>query len=240
MVKLIGMKNLFKNPKTRLKNLLLVILPFIVLAFIFGFITYRSLANISTNTSGTAYKDSIDSMDYHLRDNATDLQEDLFKELQNAVKDGTDKANIAFLVCKNFVADFYTWTNKEATYDIGGMYYVYSPQRSSLYNKARNKYYKYLTYYIDTYGQDNLLEVTGFDDANCSVETEPATYTIDGNTYEAYHVKLTWIYKNTETFSNIATPEMDGQALGFVTWNYFTVIVNEEGRFEIVQAYGEV
>lgn len=234
------MKNLFKNPKTRLRNLLLVILPFVILACVFGFISYKALADVSSNTSGTAYKDSIDSMDYHLRDNATDLQEDLFKDLQDAVNDGTDKANIAFLVCKNFVADFYTWTNKVATYDIGGMYYVYSPQRANIYTQARNQYYKYLSYYIDEYGSDNLLEVTGFVDDECTVDQTPSTYEIDGKTYESYAVTLVWEYKNTETFNNISTPTMDGTKTGFVTKCYFNVIVNEEGRFEIVQAFGDI
>lgn len=138
------------------------------------------------------------------------------------------------------MADFYTWTNKSGTYDIGGMYYVFSPQKTSLFSKARDKYYKYLTYYIETFGSENLLEVDGFVDENCSVNNESFTYELNGESYKAYSVKLEWTYKNEDTFSELSTPTMDGEALGFAKWNYFTVIINEDGRYEIVQAWGEV
>lgn len=234
------LSDLFNNPKTRLRNLLLVLLPFFILIGIFVSISISSLSKVSESTSGTVYKDSIDSMDYHLRSNATDLQEELFKELTDAVNDGTDKANIAFLVCKNFVADYYTWTNKEATYDIGGMYYVYSPQRVTIYQESRDKFYKYLSYYIDTYGSENLLEVKGFVEGDKTyVDTTPSTYEINGKTYESYFVELEWEYDNLDTFKDIATPSMDDHEMGFATVNYFTVIINEEGRFEIVQAWGD-
>lgn len=237
-----SMKNLFKNPKTRLRNLLLVILPFVILAIVCGsisFTTVKGLVNNASGTNTTVYKDSIDSMDYHLRDNATNLQEDLFKDLQDAVKDGTDNANIALLVCKNYVADFYTWTNKVATYDVGGMYYVYSPQRTTIYQQSRNTYYKYLTYYIDTFGQNNLLEVESFNDDECSVSSS-GTYDIGKKSYESYFVTIDWNYKNLETFNGISKPTIDGEDSGFVSRLYFTVIINEEGRFEIVEAYGDI
>lgn len=236
------MKNLFKNPKTRTRNLLLVIAPFLVVMIICGVISFKSLKSMASNTSGTtvSYKDSIDSMDYHLRNNATDLQEELFHDLQDAINDGTDKANIAYLVAKNYVADFYTWTNKDGTYDIGGMYYVYSPQKTSIYAKARNTYYKYLTYYIETFGSENLLEVTGFNDEESYVNTTATTYELDGVTYEAYDVFLEWTYKNESTFNGISY-YMDGTTLdGFEKRVYFTVIINDEGRYEIARAYGEI
>lgn len=233
------MKNLFKNPKTRTRNLLLLIAPFLIVMIVCGFISFKSIKSMTSNTSGTAvvYKDSIDEMDYHLRSNATDLQEDLFHELQDAITDGTDNGKIALLVCENFVADFYTWTNKDGTYDIGGMYYVYSPQKSNIYNNARNNYYKYLNYYIDTYGSDNLLEVESIDEEKVSV-SEKLSYEFEGKTYESYYCEVGWNYKNLETFSDISTPTMDGESVGFVNFERFQVIVNDDGRFEIVQAYG--
>lgn len=236
------LKDLFKNPKTRLRNLLLVIAPFAVLAIALGAMSYNSVKSLAANTSGTstvAYKDSIDSMDYHLRDNATNLQDELFKQLSDAVDDGTDNALIAKLVCENFVADFYTWTNKVATYDVGGMYYVYSPQRTTIYQQSRNTFYKYVTWYIDNYGQENLIEVESFNDDECSVSSA-GTYELNGNTYESYFVTLHWNYKNLDTFKNIPTPSIQDDEMGFATVNYFTVIINEEGRFEIVEAYGNV
>ena len=237
------MKKLFKNPKTRTRNLILVILPFVIVAIVCCFMTFKSIKSMSDNASGTsteAYKDSIDSMDYHLRSNATKLQTELFKDLTKAVESG-DKAEIAKLVAENYVADFYTWTNKDGTYDIGGMYYVYSPQKTTIYAQARNSYYKYLTYYINTYGSDKLLEVESIDAA---VDSEIRTYEFEGKTYSAYFVTCTWTYKNEDTFKDIYlkgyADSVEEENRKFVTKEYFLIIENEDGRFEIVQAYGDI
>ena len=238
------MKKLFKNPKTRTRNLILVILPFVILAGICGFIAFKSVKSMSDNASGTsteAYKDSIDSMDYHLRSNATKYQTELFKELTKAVENGTDKFEIAKLVAENYVADFYTWSNKEGTYDVGGMYYVYSPQKTTIYAQARNTYYKYLTYYINTYGSDKLLEVESIE---AEINSDVGSYEFDGKTYDSYFVTCTWTYKNEDTFKDIYLKGYDGSskemsASEFTKKEYFLIIENEDGRFEIVQAYGD-
>ncbi len=238
------MKKLFKNPKTRTRNLILVLLPFVILAGICGFIAFKSVKSMSDNASGTsteAYKDSIDSMDYHLRSNATKLQTELFKDLSKAVESG-DEFEIAKLVAENYVADFYTWTNKNGTYDVGGMYYVYSPQKTTIYAQARNTYYKYLTYYINTFGSEKLLEVD-------SIETETAdevgSYEFDGNKYNSYFVTCTWTYKNEDTFKDIYLKSYNEysqeiSASEFTKSEIFLIIENEDGRFEIVQAYGDI
>ena len=237
------MKKLFKNPKTRTRNLILVILPFVIVAGVCGFMTFKSIKSMSDNASGTsteAYKDSIDSMDYHLRSNATKLQTELFNDLSKAVE-GEDKEEIAKLVAENYVADFYTWTNKDGTYDIGGMYYVYSPQKTNIYAQARNTYYRYLTYYINTYGSDKLLEVESVD---AQIGSESRTYEIEGKTYTAYFVTCTWTYKNEDTFKDLdlkGYPDsVEEEYRKFVTKEYFLIIENEDGRFEIVQAYGDI
>ncbi len=228
------MKKLFKNPKTRKRNLILAILPFVILASICGFIAFKSVSSISGNAQGNSkdsYKDSIDSMDYHLRSNATKYQTELFKDLTKAVEDGSDKYEIAKLVAENYVADFYTWSNKDGTYDVGGMYYVYSPQKTTIYTQARNTYYKYVTYYINEFGANNLLEV---ENITSTLGDKVGTYEFEGKKYDSYFVTCEWTYKNEATFSNVST-KIDG---GFVKKEYFTII-EKDGRFEIVQAYGD-
>lgn len=237
------MKKLFKNPKTRKRNLILAILPFVIIASICGFIAFKSINSMSGNAQGTSkesYKDSIDSMDYHLRSNATKYQTELFRELTKAVEDGTDKYEIARLVAENFIADFYTWTNKDGTYDVGGMYYVYSPQKTVIYTQARNTYYKYLTYYINEFGAKNLLEVE-----NISTYIDPKVYSFEfeGKTYDSYFVTCEWTYKNEDTFKNIQLKSYDSSN-NVVSDNEFIksenfAIIERNGRFEIVQAYGD-
>lgn len=228
------MKNLFKNPKTRKRNLILAILPFVILASICGFIAFKSVSSISGNAQGNSkdsYKDSIDSMDYHLRSNATKYQTELFKDLTKAVEDGSDKYEIAKLVAENYVADFYTWSNKDGTYDVGGMYYVYSPQKTAIYTQARNTYYKYVTYYINQFGAKNLLEV---ENITSTLGDKEGSYEFEGKKYDSYFVTCEWTYKNEDTFKDINMKSGDG----FVKKEYFTII-EKDGRFEIVQAYGD-
>lgn len=220
---------LFRNKKTRYRNLILVLLPFIIIAGVCTFFTIKSASSIIGGMSGQTDNDRnvIKSMDYHLRKDATDLQIELFDELAEAIKDGTDKRKISGLIAENFVADFYTWTNKEGSYDIGGMYYVYTHSKINIYKQARNQYYKYVTYYKNKYGSDKLLEVESI---SAEVGDEVLYYERDGRKYEYYFVTCEWKYK-------------DGSALDaskFVTKEHFSVIFNtENNRYEIVQAYGD-
>lgn len=228
------MKKLFKNPKTRKRNLILAILPFVIVAGICGFIAFKSVSSISGNAQGTSkdsYKDSIDSMDYHLRSNATKYQTELFRDLTKAVDNGSDKYEIARLVAENYVADFYTWSNKDGTYDVGGIYYVYSPQKTTIYTQARNTYYKYVSYYINQFGAKNLLEV---ENITSTLGDKVGTYEFEGKKYDSYFVTCEWTYKNEDTFKDISMKSGDG----FAKKGYFTII-EKDGRFEIVQAYGD-
>lgn len=221
------LNKLFKDKKTRYRNLVIVLLPFIILMFVFGFTAYKSVSGIiGKGGEKVTFSNSIDSMDYHLRANATKLQKDLFSELSDTVKAG-DKEKIAELVVKNYVADFYTWTNKNGIYDVGGMYYVYSPSKTNILVQARDTFYKYMSYYANEYGQENLLEVT-------SVEAEGGLadekYEYEGKKYDKYYFVCNWTYSQNDKFDTS----------DFVTKNYITVIENEDGRFEIVEAYGDI
>ncbi|MBR2801443.1 MAG: hypothetical protein IKE21_02460 [Erysipelotrichaceae bacterium] len=227
------MKKLFANKKGRYRNLILLILPFVILVCILGFVAFRGLKDMMgtiTNdpAANQSYSDII-SMDYHLRGNATDLQKDLFKELQEkADAEGEEKDDVATAtaVAKNFVADFYTWTNKSGQSDIGGMYYVYSPSRINIYSQARDGFYHYLSHYINEYGRENLLEVDTIE-ANGSQLSDADRYAVDDVSYDTYYVTVRWTYKPSAKFDTSK----------FRTEENFTIIKNSEGRFEIVQAY---
>lgn len=220
------MNKLFRDKKTRYRNIVLVILPFILLIGVFGYLSADSMMSLIGGISGSnAAISSIDSMDYHLIKGATDLQKDLFKELDKAVEDGDD-LEIAKLVAENYVADFYTWTNKAGQYDVGGMYYVYSPQKNNIYNKARNQFYKYVSTYIEEYGQDNILEVASVEATGTKEDNQ---LEIDGNLYDSYYITCNWTYVDNKDFTERE----------YKTEEHFNVIKNNDGRFEIVRAYGD-
>ncbi len=222
---------LFKSKKNRYLNLLLVILPFLVLIGVFGYKTVDSVKNLVPGEKGsTVRKDTedIEEYDYHLRHNATALQKDLFKELDGLLaQDPQDDLAIAESVAKNYVADFYTWTNKEGQYDVGGMYYVFSDSRYNIYMQARDTYYHYLSTFINEYGAENLLEVTSVNvESSSSGENFQDVF---GRSYPAWYVRVSFDYADHPKFP----------------FNYFFKVVNilvvkrDNGRFEIAQAYGD-
>ena len=225
---------LFENKKKRYLMMLAFMAPFIIAIGVFGFIAFKEAKTLIKLNETVAVSDDyqIPSKEYVLRDNATDLQKELFAELKGLYEGTTEgtSTDIAVSVCKNYVADFYTWSNKYGQYDVGGTYYVFEPQRKNIYLQARDSFYKYLNEYINKYGAENLLEVetvtaTGSKSFEEYISMNPDD-AVQTSHEEAYDVKVNWTYKANEVF----TPSR------YVTSMEFKVI-NNEGRFEIVEAH---
>ena len=242
---------LFSDKKKRYLFLFLITLPFLIAIGIFGYIAYRdvtSLLNLATNTTEIKDDSIIESKNYVLRPNATDLQKEYFLELKTAIEvDNADEEVIAGLICKNYVADFYTWTNKQGQYDVGGLCYVFDGKsettdyKNSIYTKARDEFYKYLTNYISEYGVEELLEVSEVNVVKSKKtdykyvineiigvdKTEDGSYynVYGDKEYDCYDVTCNWLYKDSEKYST----------KNFVTKMNFLVI-DKDGRFEIVEA----
>ena len=229
--------HLFKDKKKRYLYLILIILPFLIAIGVAGFFGYKNvkaLLNTGNDVTEVANEYKIENPEYILRDNATQLQLDLFAELKSyyegTAEEFTD-ADIATAVCKNFVADFYTWSNKVGQYDVGGMYYVFEPQRKNIYTQARDTFYNRLSDYISEYGVENLIEVesivsaTGTKSSEEYISMEPETE-VQESWDEVYNVKVSWTYKANDKFS----PSKYATSMSFV-------VINNAGRFEIVEAH---
>lgn len=226
-------------------------LPFLVVIGIFGYRVYKeamTLINLTTGTTEVKEENKIDNVSYILRENATDYQKELFIEMKDAFESGVaDNKTLSELICKNFVADFYTWTNKQGQFDVGGMYYVYDGEyedgthaKQNIYQNARQNFYKYLSNYIKEYGAKDLLEVENIEVVSSNKtddfvinEHVKNVQGEDGNwydyredhPYEAYAVTLSWNYKQTAKFDT--TP--------FTTKCNF-IVINSDGNFCIVAA----
>ncbi|MPM78769.1 hypothetical protein SDC9_125781 [bioreactor metagenome] len=137
------------------------------------------------------------------------------------------------MVVKSYIADFFTWSNKDGSYDIGGLDYVYGPQHLSIQAQARSYYYNDLDLLIEKYGSDNLPTVKNITITSSnhtkdlyyyetSVYDEDSGEYVDGElTYDAYHVIATWEYETGDyDTSNLPT---EGQFM----------VVNRDGRLEI-------
>lgn len=221
-------RGLFTNEKTRIRNLILIIAPFcvlLVLFIIFAVISSSNLVNSLSQGSSSNYSNEIEGMNIYLRKNATDLQKDLFKQLQNAYKEGNDE-EAAKLTAESFIADFYTWTNKYGSYDVGGIYYCADRYNTELY--GRDTFYKYLSYYIDKYGAENLLEVISVEAEGGLMPDTKYTIVSTGESYDQYYFEVNWEYANHPGFS----------ANEYCTMQAIVVVKSNTGRFEIVEAYG--
>lgn len=247
--------SVFENKKLRylfvfgVTGLLLVIVGFLGFSI---FDDVKNIINMATGNVETKDEHIIESMNYILRIDPTDIQAEYFSELKTAIEEeNADDETIAGLVVKNYVTDFYTWANKRGQYDVGGMYYVYTPQKKTIYIQARDGFYKNINHYMNEYGVKNLMEVEQV--TIDSISKSPIDYVINetiekiettkdeetGETvtdsvfedvtkeYDAYLVTCSWNYKTKED-STFNTSKLTNKM------NY--LVIKNGNRFEIVEA----
>lgn len=218
----LNLKELLKDRKKRFKTMFIVFIPFLLLIVFFGFRTYKEATNVlllvkGNETVGTVSNDYlITTNGIVLRDSATSYQKEIFKELKESYEkenELTSEDKVA-LTAKNFIADFYTLSNKNGQYDVGGIYYINVEGKENAYTKARDTFYKYVNEYQKEYGKDNLPCV---ENVECSVkklsEKYPITTIIETyidhyntektevvNEYELYEADCSWVYVTNDQF----------------------------------------
>lgn len=190
----------------------------------FGFSIFLDAKNM---VPGQSVSEEKKNEYYAIRSNATAYQKELYEKLTNQLNDGYDfqdedaKVSIAKTIVQSFVADFYTWTNKAGNYDVGGLEYIYSSNLKNFNKAARDRFYNQLSSDIDQYGQENLLEVT---EVSVNGSYAPEKFIRNDQTMETFYIEASWNYKTTTGFDTSK----------YQTKGYFTVIINESGRYEIV------
>lgn len=140
---------------------------------------------------------------YNPPTNPTDYQEELYKELTNLLNgydfaseavDSVKNKELVISLVKNYIADFYTWTNKSSSYSVGGQSFVFGDLVITFQNQARENFYKDLDGYIAQYGRDQLIEVTSIEADGVYGETFP----FNEEKYTNFYVEAKWEYKETE------------------------------------------
>jgi len=163
---------------------------------------------------------------YTLKGRPTDLQKTLFRELTAQIeKDKKNDLAIATLVAKNFIADYFTWSNKAGPYDVGGLDFVFGLENLNFRRTSREYFYTYIfTFMEEGYKLPDLIEVI-------EIETEGAAYAAPYTYYDrevpAYYIEISWKYRESDLIDTSLFP----------TWAAMTITVNEDGRFEIVRFY---
>lgn len=203
-----------------------IIIVSVIVTLILGFNILRITLKKTTGSGDVIKPDSSSAMkndQYTIGNNPTQLQQDEFKELTAALKDKDPKKITEHLV-KSFIADYFTWTNKDGNYEVGGLQYIYGPMYTSFQEQSRWEFYKDLDLYISQYGRENLLEVTDITLTEVVYAGKFDHYS--GEQYEAYYVEASWNYK----------PSSKIDVNSFQKTGYFTVIDND-GRYEIAQFF---
>ena len=210
-----------KNIKNKTKITIIVIGITIILLFLILLIGVSIISDTQdlSNTQGNIEEQSNEY--YVIESNATDYQKELYEKLSEQLNNEPNKVEIAKTVVQSFVADFYTWTNKDGSYDVGGLEYIYASSLTNFNLAAREYFYNQLSTYIDDYGKENLLEVT---DVRVSGDYAPTSFVRDDVNLSTFYIEASWDYKDSTVFDS-----SDYQKIA-----YFNVVINESGRFEIV------
>ena len=175
-----------------------LVLAFILVSQLTG---EKSTVGNDVNTNIGMIEATENVVDYTLRETATEYQEEIYDELietQTAFEESwTPETESAYAesVVKNFIADFFTWSNKGGRNDVGGLQFVYPLYRSDFRNKAVDVFYLYLDYYIEEYGAEQLLTV---ENVNVTGVDPNYVYTMpDGTERDAVYVYAEWTYADS-------------------------------------------
>lgn len=132
---------------------------------------------------------------YEIGNNPTEIYQEYFKELTAALE-ANDEQKIAESVVKCFITDYFTWTNKDGNYDVGGSQYIYGEKQLSFIEQSRWQFYSDLDLYIEEYGRENLLEVE-----EVTITSSAYTPHDDRRTDDGYYVEATWTYKDSSVLN---------------------------------------
>ncbi len=230
-----------RKTQGRFMVLMSVVVSLVVIAITGGFYLRTMGKNTEIDASGIKKDEA-----YSIRNNATPYQKQLYESLKEAMKEeSVDKNQVAGLVAQNFVADFYTWTNKFRLNDVGGIQFVYEPIRASVFAKAQSSTYLDLYYYLNNGGLKKTLEVMHVESTDARAvrmfindekgeeeRVDPLTQKpVKGKTHEAIQVDVKWEYKDSVVLD---TQDYESDAT-------ITLIENEKGHFVIVEVaeYGD-
>ena len=228
------------NQKAHINNNLLKCLLVLVAITIVVFVV--NIAKVATKDAGQGTtiansntENTLKNDSYSIGNNPTEINKTYFKELNSAVSNNSAE-DISQSVVKCFITEYYTWTNKDGNYDIGGMQYMFTPKKSDFAEYTLWNFYVDMDLYITKYGNSNLMQVKDVtinsvkDGGNYTVqlpgdESEVTTADSAQATNEdlpSYTVDASWTYEDN---TSIQTSQFQNHAVFHV--------VNNNGRWEI-------
>ena len=207
-----------------LLSILLVSMLGVIIASTVNIYQVRRNANsggdtIKTETISNEYKNDY----YSIGHNATDINKEYFKEL-NASIESADTNMIAESVVNCFVTEYYTWTNNDGNYDVGGMQYIYTDRQSDFSTYSRDNFYSEMDNFLAFNNRSSLIEVADVQITGVAESADYAVLDASGTqlAYPAVTVTATWTYDEDTVMDTLS---IQSSAT-------FTVI-NHDGRMEI-------
>ncbi len=183
-----------------------------------GYVIIRGISN--RDQTQDIIKGNASNDFYSLRTNATDYQKTVYAQLSESLKaNPVNDSAVAGLVAQNFIADFYTWSNKLTSNDVGGLQYLDSSIKTWVYAQATNTIYNNLS----TYLANNTVKDTLTVSASTALITA-IDYEFNGVLVSAYSVEVNWQYLPS-TVVNVSNYEKSSTV---------TVIRDTTGRFSVV------
>ena len=218
-----------KNKKRKfVTNILLSILLICMLGVIIASAINIYQVSRNTNSGGNTIETETISNEYtndyySIGHNATDINKEYFKEL-NAAIEAADTNLIAESVVKCFVTEYYTWTNKDGNYDVGGMQYIYTDRQSDFSTYSRDNFYTEMDNFLAYNDRSALIEVADVQITGVTPSADYAVLDASGTqlAYPCVTVTATWTYVEDTVMD---TMSIQSSAT-------FTVI-NHDGRMEI-------
>lgn len=213
-----------KKPNSKFHRYFKVILLITSITFAISILIFGISMSGIFNVTGETVVLSNDM--FTLKGFPTDYQKEVFKELTAEIeKDEPDDRIIAGLIGKNFVADYYTWSNKSGAYDIGGRGFIYYKENLNFTASSR-RYYQYeMTKYLEN--GIELSQLQEVDYINVKFADHGNGYTYYGEYFDSYYVVCEWTYAENEFIDTSVFP----------TRIDMTIIRDEEGQYAIAQFY---
>ena len=178
-----------KKNKDRYFLILIIIVLIVLILFYVKDALKKENNNNVINVSVT---ETIESYDYTLKSNKSELYKTKFNELKNLLVTEYLEEDYLKLISEMFIIDFYTLDGKISNTDIGGIDFVYKNIKDNFSLKATETIYKYVE--NNLYSNHNLefpivKEVTVTDIKKITYNFE------DKKDSNAYQVIVNWNYE---------------------------------------------
>lgn len=203
------------NSKRYYPNIILVMVGVLIIFFsaynIINLVLIKEEKSPKVNTLENEY--------YVVGKDPTTYQKEIFNLLSDELSNKErNYKNISELVAKSFVIDFFGWSNKDYSFDIGGLQYMRDPE--TFFKIAQWEYYQKLDVFNSTYDKGKLPKVQKV----YATTSYDRSFAIDDQLFDTYTVLLNWSY---DYDANLDIEKFIDQAV--------ITLIEDQGKVSIVE-----